>query len=204
MALEDGWYAAKGPKVLPLPTEGNAADTAAFERALALSDGADTRVAWIMQPQHRDAINQMMANPNDPQTAMLAGMLQPLQQLDTAGLGMWLGDQPRIKLSMQFSDAVAATQFKMQLDQMVQMVGMMAQMAAMQQAQDPNAAEMPDPQKMQAALSLLMLDQNETTLTKTIDTASLKQLGDAGISWLDFNQTAPPAGPAGPAEPPFH
>jgi len=183
--INDQWHAVEieDESVAPLPEPANAADPAPFIEAMQKEQGAPVRFAFVMTDQMKQQLQQAAANPN---AAMMAGLMQPLTDMQTATGGLWLGAEPKLRVSMNFGQAASAQTFKTSADGMIQFMG---QMMAMQGAQqNPNAAgagqgQGPDMEKIQAVLPLMMLDHDGAAVSKTLDIALLEKLTEAGIPW---------------------
>jgi len=187
--INETWYALQVEgQSAPLPEPASAADPAPFIEAMQKEQGAPVRFAFVMTDQMKQQLQQAAANPN---AAMMAGLMQPLTDMQTATGGLWLGAEPKMRVSMNFGQAASAQTFKTSADGMIQFMG---QMMAMQGAQqNPNAAggagagQGPDMEKIQAVLPLMMLDHEGEAVSKTLDIALLKALTEAGIPWYEGN-----------------
>jgi hypothetical protein len=183
--INDQWYAVEidDEQVAPLPEAASAADPAPFVEAMNQEEGAPVRFAFVMTDQIKQQLQQAAANPN---AAMMAGIMQPLTDMQTATGGLWLGAEPKLRVSMNFNEQASAQMFKTSADGIIQFMG---QMMAMQGAQqNPEAAgQGPDMEKIQAVMPLMMLDQEGAVISKTLDITLLEKLTEAGIPWYQDN-----------------
>ncbi len=184
--VNDDWYAVmyEDENVAPLPDAASAADPAPFIEAMNKEDGAPMRFAFVMTDQMKQQVQQAAASPN---AAMMAGLIQPLADMQTATGGLWLGATPKLRISMNFGQEANATAFKTSADGMVQFMGQMMAMQAAQQDPNANPGQGPDMQKIQAVLPLMMLDREGSSVTKTLDMTLLEKLTEAGIPWYEGN-----------------
>jgi len=174
--LGDRWYAVEheAQEWAPLPEADEASDPAPFVEALQREAGAPLRFALVMSPGMREQVKAMANNPN---AAMMGGLLQPLARLETASGGLTLGDQPGMRLALHFENAEQASMFKSGADGMIQFMGQMML------AQGNNPKEQPDPEKMrnmQQSMPLLFFEQEAHSVSKSFDLALFKKLAEAG------------------------
>ena len=183
--IDDRWAYVTGANLVA-PGDGEAADHSALNAALAQADGAAVRMAFVLGDQGKQMLAQARQDPN---AMMIAGLLQPLDELTSGFVSVQLGEAPHLELSLDFADAAHAERFRQELEGLVQMMGAMLAMAA---AEDPEADF--DMQAMQQGLARLVPEINDTRVGKRIDEGLVNDLAAAGFLELG-EMFAQPAGP---------
>lgn len=108
----DGWMAA-GIDGAEAPTkDGNPEDAAQFNAHLAERAEAPITIVFRMDDDMREMIDGLMLA-DDPQMAMIAGVLQPLRGLSTAALSVFVDDDnaAEIDVAMAFEDKQLGSEF---------------------------------------------------------------------------------------------
>jgi len=108
----DGWLAAGIDGSLPPTADGKPEDAAHFNAHLAERAEAPITIVFRMDDDMREMIDGMMLV-EDPQMAMLAGMIQPLRGMDTAALSVFVDedDAVEIDVAMAFGDKQLGSEF---------------------------------------------------------------------------------------------
>lgn len=170
--LGDGWFYLTGPADAHLAKPGAGAAPAevvgAFNDALNANAGASVRVAVRTTDAMRLSLKMAATDPNN---FIFRGLAKGLISLQTASAGLWVDENPRIGVSMNFEDKAGATQFQQTLGGMVSLVGMMSGLGA---GRDP--AQQADAALFRAAMAPLLMEQKDATLTTTIDTTLLRKI----------------------------
>ncbi|MEM9414417.1 MAG: hypothetical protein AAGA29_02925 [Planctomycetota bacterium] len=107
----DGWLAVSMDGAEAVTKTGNADDAARFNAHLAERTEAPITVVYRMDDNARDMLDGMM-EADDPQMAMIAGVLQPLHGMDTAALSVFVADEGvEVDVAMAFADKELGSQF---------------------------------------------------------------------------------------------
>lgn len=172
MPLEGGWHdisivSAEGDQVtLPLPKPDEAAFKA-FDKQMKLVKKPMMSLAFRMQDSLREKIQVPAGQQQDPQAAMMMGMLRPLQKLDTVGVSVSMANEKDyvVDIHMAFLDANSANQFLNTYN--AQMMFAPALLAGMLDGA-PNA---PSPKDLNAFFMKLQMKGNGDTLSLKLDQA---------------------------------
>lgn len=90
--IGDGWFAAKGEHVLPLPATEQALDIKPFVNAMQNYQNAPIRFAWLMNEGTRAEFNQAQLDAG----ALAFGSLQTsLREMQSTSGGLWFGREPK-------------------------------------------------------------------------------------------------------------
>ena len=162
-----------------------------FATALGRQDGAPIRFAFRMSENAGRMIKDAGQNPD---VAMMQGVLGPLQSLETGSVGVWLGQQPKLSLNLTFADAQQAGQFKAATDALVGMVAGFMQVAA---AQPEPGAKALNPGVVQGIVAPLMMKHNGTSLDTTFDLKFLSNIQHLTEA-MPKQGGGGPGGPGGP------
>jgi hypothetical protein len=189
-----GWYAATGKGMLPVPPEEQAREATPFIKALKNQKGAAIRFAWLMDDTTRFELDKARLEPG---AMFFSGLLTPLRDMESTSGGMWLGENPKIVLDMQFADESDAQQFKTALDQLVGFIGLITAFGSSNADNPEEARKM---QKTRAALTLLFLDREGANLSKTFDIGLLQRLAAAGLPWTKMFEQEEEEDTFGPEE----
>ncbi len=173
----DGWFAAEGKNMLPLPAKEDALDTTPFAQAMGNHPGAVIRMAWLMSDAERFEMDMKQLEAG---AMFFGGLMTSLRDMQSTTAGVWLGERPKVVVNMQFDDEENAKQFKATLDKMVGFGGLLLAFGS-DESDDPEEALKMEQTK--AALTLLFLDRDGANLSKTFDIGLLQQLGTAGLPW---------------------
>ncbi|MFI4861405.1 MAG: hypothetical protein ACIAXF_12075 [Phycisphaerales bacterium JB063] len=107
----DGWLAVGMDGAAEVTKAGNADAAARFNAHLAERAEAPLTVVYRMDDNARDMLDGMM-EADDPQMAMIAGVLQPLRGMDTAAISVFEVDGGvEIDMAMAFDDSELGGQF---------------------------------------------------------------------------------------------
>ncbi len=156
-------------------------------------EGAPIRLAWIMTDDAREKLGQTLM---DPQAGMFAGVGQPLLAMEHLTAGMWLGEQPEMKLALVFGNAQQANEFRTGINQMVTMMGQMMLMAPTQGAAQTQAVQ-DYSQAAQGLLAKLLLQQDQASVTLQLDRDFLQQLHQFKTAAETLEAEAGAAAPGG-------
>ena len=108
----DGWMAAGIDGAQPPVEDGDADDAERFNTHLAERAEAPITIVFRMDDNMREMLDGLMVA-EDPQMAMVAGMLQPLRGMDTAALSVFVDDDnaAEIDVAMAFEDKQLGSEF---------------------------------------------------------------------------------------------
>lgn len=198
--IDGGWHdvslvSPEGDAVTQeLPTP-NAAAFEAFQKQLGVVEDPVVAMAFRMQ----DDLRQMLAGAaqgagqqQDPQAAMVMGMLQPIQKLDTVGFALSKVNETEMKLNVQmvFQDEASAQTFVGMYNSIIMFApAMMAQQFA-------GVEGAPDPAQINAMFMKLKMQANGDTLTLELDQAFFDEIEK--LAKLMEHIAGPPAGDDAP------
>ncbi|MEO1615603.1 MAG: serine/threonine-protein kinase [Planctomycetota bacterium] len=170
----NGWFAAQGEALLPLPLPSEALDTTPFVEALQNFEGSAIRFAWLIDDATRLEIDRLQTRPG---AALFEGLVTSLRGMQSTSAGVWLGEQPKLVLDMRFADPKDAKRFATGSEELAGLITGFG----------PDLIACPDDtatsKEMREAFGTLFLDRNGARLSKTFDIALLQQLGDSGLPW---------------------
>jgi len=178
--IGDGWFAATGEGMLPLPSKGESLDSTPFVEALGNHKDASIRFAWLMDDDTRFDLDMEQLNAG---AMFFGGLMTSLREMKSTSGGLWLGQQPQVVFEMQFDNEDDAQQFKTSLDKLVNFFGLLITFGS-DESNDPEVAR--KMQQTRAALSLLFLNRDGANLSKTIDVRLLQRMADAGLPWTNL------------------
>ncbi|NBC10549.1 MAG: hypothetical protein GVY24_02290 [Planctomycetes bacterium] len=174
----------------PVEPEHSHPEPELFVEALKTQDGAPARMAYLMTEADRQKLSEAMLEPG---AFMLAGILQPLQSLESTTVGLWLGHNPECRVTLDFDTPASAEQFQAGLSGMVMLVSTLLGFA---QDGEADASGELEQRQLKAVMALLILKQDATRLSKTIDIGVLEHLAEVGVIWDESaDEDAEPAEP---------
>ncbi len=156
------------PVTQALPSEPDKKAYKAFDEQLGEVKKPLLSVAFRMQDDIRDMIGMMAGGgaggQQDPQAAMMLGMLGPLQNLDTIGFAVSEDDEEfEVDAQMVFQEAADAQQFGQMYNSIMQLA------PALLAAQLQNVEDAPDPNTLNDFFMKLQMKQNGDTLKLHLD-----------------------------------
>lgn len=175
--IGDGWFAATGENMLPLPPKQRALDVTPFVKAFENHHGAPIRFVWLMDDTTRSEIDQTRP---EADAILFGGLITTLRDMQSTTGGVWLGRRPKLVLDMQFANQEGAQKFKVALEELAGFIGLLSPFGSDDSDTPDEAQEM---RKLPAAISLLLLDRDGAHLSKTFDIGLLERLAAAGLPW---------------------
>lgn len=175
--IGDGWFAATGEGMLPLPRKEQSLDATLLRNALEKHRGASIRYVWLLNDDNRFEMDMAQLEAG---AMFFGGLMTSLREMVSTSGGLWLGEQPRVKFEMQFANEDDAQQFKTSLDRLVGFLGMLITFGS-DESEDPEQAQ--KMKQTRAALSLLFLNRDGANVSKTIDIGLLQQMAAEGLPW---------------------
>ncbi len=171
LELEEGWLAVVGgPFAEPSDTD-DTLISVKFMGSFYKNPGACAHVTWNA---NQASIRYMRELLNKPEMIMFAGVLISARSLEEGTCGVWLGSEPKVRVSMRFRSPKDARLFNSRLSDTVMTMTGLARAAY--DLSTPEAQRQALQKQAEALTSFVTLDQQGTILSKTIDISALKQL----------------------------
>ena len=177
-------------------------DTETYVAALQREKEAVVRLAWVMNDASRQALREQMTSGFG--AMMLSPVIKPMQQMEDATAGVWLGAEPRARIAFNFDSPMSAQQFKTGVDSLAMMIGGLMSLGSPETPEEEAEAE-----TTKKTLAMMIPDRKEETVHKTFDLPMLRKMAEMGAPWYgdddedDQGSKAPddPEEPATEADP---